>query len=253
MVGAHVVYTAALYDGAFLSGWLLLLTMLFLALYNIRKKIPVLPIGSSSAWLQLHVYAGWLAIVLFALHVGLRVPDGWLETILAVLFVLVAGSGVVGLVLSRNLSRRLTRRGEEVIFERIPVFMARLRNEAEELVLRSTKEAESTTIADYYAARLMPFFDGPRNFTQHLRESNRSLFALLAGIGDIERYLSPKEREFSDALRQLVQKKDELDYHYALQATLKGWLFAHIPLTYTLLIFAALHLVLVYAFTGGLS
>ncbi len=247
------MYTAALREGAFLSGWLLLLTVLALALYNVRKKLPVVPIGGSTTWLQFHVYAGWLSIVLFALHVGPRLPDGRLETTLAVLFVLVAGSGVVGLVLSRTLPGRLTGRGEEVIFERIPIFIARLREAAEDVVLRSAQETESTTIADFYAARLEPFFRGPRNYTFHMRESNRALFTLLRAISDVERYLSPKEREFSDELRALVEKKDELDYHFALQGTLKGWLFVHIPLTYGLLILALLHLVLVYACSGGMA
>jgi hypothetical protein len=48
-----------------------------------------------------------------------------------------------------------------------------------------------------------------------------------------------------------VRQKDGLDYHHALQLTLKLWLFVHIPLTYSLLIFSLVHLVLVYAFAGG--
>ena len=253
MIVAHAVYSAALYDGSFLSGWLLLGTLIFLVLLNVRKKVPVLPLGASAAWVQFHIYAGWLAIVLFVVHVGLRIPDGWLETTLEIVFVLVAGSGVVGLAISRSHARRLTRRGEEVVFERIPVFIARLREEAEDLALRSATETGSTTIADFYIDRLMLFFSAPRNFTYHLTDSNRALFALLTDIGDMERYLSPKEREFSEQLRWLVQKKDELDYHYALQATLKGWLFVHVPLTYGLLILVVLHVVLVFAFTGSLA
>jgi hypothetical protein len=42
-----------------------------------------------------------------------------------------------------------------------------------------------------------------------------------------------------------------LDYHRALQLALKLWLFVHIPLTYGLLIFTALHIVLVFGFSGG--
>ncbi len=76
---------------------------------------------------------------------------------------------------------------------------------------------------------------------------------MLDDIDDMERYLNPKEREYSERLRALVRKKHELDYHYALQATLKGWLFVHIPLTYGLLILAAIHTVLVHAFSGGLG
>jgi len=49
----------------------------------------------------------------------------------------------------------------------------------------------------------------------------------------------------------LVRQKDGLDYHYALQLVLKGWLFTHIPLTYSLLLLTLVHVVLVFAFSGG--
>jgi hypothetical protein len=48
-----------------------------------------------------------------------------------------------------------------------------------------------------------------------------------------------------------VRQKDGLDYHQALQFMLRGWLFIHIPLTYSLMIFSVMHIVLVYAFSGG--
>ena len=67
----------------------------------------------------------------------------------------------------------------------------------------------------------------------------------------MERYLNDKEREFSAELRDLVEQKDELDYHYALQTTLKSWLFVHVPLTYGMVLLALVHLVLAYAFGGG--
>jgi hypothetical protein len=52
-------------------------------------------------------------------------------------------------------------------------------------------------------------------------------------------------------LADLVRRKDGLDYHHALQTSLKLWLFMHVPLTYSLMIFSLLHVVLVYAFSGG--
>jgi peptidoglycan biosynthesis protein MviN/MurJ (putative lipid II flippase) len=51
-------------------------------------------------------------------------------------------------------------------------------------------------------------------------------------------------------LRELVKQKDNLDFQYAMQATLKCWLFMHVPLTYGLLLFAALHVLVVYAYRG---
>ena len=53
-------------------------------------------------------------------------------------------------------------------------------------------------------------------------------------------------KEFEDR----VCAKDDLDYQYAMQATLKYWLFLHVPLTYSLLVFILSHMVLVFAFSG---
>ncbi len=251
LVLAFTVTNASLYQGAFLTGWVLLAVMGFLALFNVRKKITMLPLGSASTWMQLHIYAGWLVIVIFGEHVGWSVPTGWLEVTLAALFVLVAGSGVVGIGLSRFLPPRLTRRGEEVIFQRIPAFIAELQGDAEDLVLEAAKETRSSTITDFYMSQLSTFFDGPQNRLRHLLASRRARFALMNEIDNLQRYLNSQEREYAERLRDLVNKKDELDFHYALNLALKAWLLVHMPATYSLFIVVALHVVVVYAFSGG--
>ena len=43
LVGSHAVYDVALYDTAFLSGWFLLGSVVFLSLYSARKKSPCFP------------------------------------------------------------------------------------------------------------------------------------------------------------------------------------------------------------------
>jgi hypothetical protein len=253
LFGTHQAYDAALYDSALLSGWILFISMLLLTLFNLRKKLTMLPIGSSATWLQIHVYLGWIAVVLFALHIGWRVPSGFIEVTLAILFVAVAGTGILGIILSRTLPRRLTRRGEEVILERVPAFLAEIRQETEQVVIQSTTDANSNTIRDFYAEHLHSFFMKPKNFFQHLFGSNRRLFTLLAEFDNTDRILNARERELVGELRLLVVKKDELDFHYALQTTLKSWLLIHIPATFALLIFAVLHLVVVLAFGGGIG
>jgi hypothetical protein len=47
-----------------------------------------------------------------------------------------------------------------------------------------------------------------------------------------------------------VREKNALDYQYALQSTLKIWLFVHVPMTYSLLVFAVTHGALVISYTG---
>ena len=128
-------YSSTLLRSQFLSGSVLLAAIVFLAVYNVRKKLPFLPLGSSSVWLQVHLNVGWFSILLFLLHVGFRAPNGPLETTLALLYLGAAASGVFGLRISRRFAPRLARHGEEVIFERIPELRRRLREEAEALVV----------------------------------------------------------------------------------------------------------------------
>ena len=236
---------------AYLTGWCLLAVMLFLTAYNGRKKLPFLPLGSSHAWLQVHVYVGWLSVVGFFAHVGWRWPDGWFESCLTWLYLTVVVSGVLGLLWSRYVPRRLTARGGEVLYERIPVIRRSLQERAEDLALRSVAAAQSSAIADFYIAHLSDFFRGPHNFWAHIVEIRTPWNRLQAKLDDLSRFLNPDQRQVLAEVTDFVRQKDGLDYQHALQLSLKLWLFVHVPLTYSLLIFTALHVVLVHGFSVG--
>lgn len=244
-------YDLSLRDSSFLSGWLLLVGVGLLTAYNLRKKLPIVPLLSVSAWLQLHIYLGWLTIFLFLLHTSLRSPSGGFEIGLWLLFVAVAGSGIVGLALSRNLPKRLRRHGEQIMFERIPIYRAQLAREVGDLTKQSVTQAASNTIAQYYTSRLQPFFRGPRNVLAHIAGSNEAILRLRREIRSLERYLDESGRETLDEIEWRVAAKDNLDQQYALQLLLKGWLFVHVPLTFSLILVAVVHAVLIYAFDGG--
>jgi hypothetical protein len=235
----------------FISGWLLFAFMLILTVYSARKKLSFLPLGSSEAWLQFHIYLGLLTVVLFAVHMAFRPPTGWFDGILASLYIGVTLSGLFGWFVSRALPKRMTTRGGEVLFDRIPAVRRSLHQQAEMLALRSVPEGKSTTIANFYIKHLDSFFRGPQNRFLHLFEIRSALQRKLYQISDLNRFLNEKERVVMDQIADLVRQKDGLDYHHSLQLTLKVWLFAHIPLTYGLLIFSIVHVVLVYAFSGG--
>src|SRR5262245_22861234 len=85
----------------FLTGYSLLAMIVFLALYNVRKKLPFLPLGNASAWLQWHIYVALGSGGVFALHAGLALPSGILERCLSGLYLLTFCSGLAGLYLSR--------------------------------------------------------------------------------------------------------------------------------------------------------
>ena len=247
----HRRYGAVWPAYAYLTGWGLFAVILFLSVYNGRKKLPFLPLGSSEMWLQLHIYLGLLTAVIFLFHVRFHSPSGWFEGTLAWLYVLVMLSGIFGLTVTRVFPRRLTARGGEVIYEKIPGLQHGLRQQAEAVALGG--DNPSATLAEFYARKLSCFFAEPRNFARHLVESRRPLNSLVAELEDLRRYLGEPERPALEQILALVRQKDALDYHHALQTTLKLWLFVHLPLTWSLLIFSFVHIALIYAFSGGVK
>ncbi len=245
------LYDLALRDASFLSGWLLVAGSLYLSAYNARKNLPFLPLIKSSTWLQAHVYVGLLVILLFLIHTSFALPNGPLEVVLWLLFVGVAATGLAGIVLSRTLPKRLRVHGERIIFERIPIFRAELADEVHDLARKSVTETASSTIAQYYSTRLHDYFHRPRNFFSHLSESEEPLQSVCREIKSLERYLDPQGKEILKEIEARVIAKNKLDHQYFLQLVLKGWLFVHIPLTYSLFLVAIVHVMLAYAFASG--
>jgi hypothetical protein len=248
---ADHVYSPVLSRLIFLYGWLLFFVMIILSLYNARKKLPFLPLGTSEGWLQFHIYAGLLTILLFALHIRFELPKSTFDIILFALYWIVTLSGIFGLFISRIIPKRLTTRGGEVLYERIPMVRRSLQEQAETLALKSVPTGQSTTIADFYLRHLQNFFSRPQNFWRHFFEVRSPLNSLVNKLTDLNRFLNEEERAVAAQLVELVRQKDGLDYQRTLQITLKTWLFVHIPFTYSLLIFSVIHIVIVYAFSGG--
>jgi hypothetical protein len=251
VVSLYAEYADAMPRIAYLSGWLLFVVILILTFYNARKKLSFLPFLTSEGWLQFHIYAALFTVVLFCVHVSYKIPTGWFQCTLAGLYALVMLSGFFGLFVSRGIPKRLTTRGGEVLFERIPGIRRQLQERAETLALKSVEEVKSATIADFYVRELKVFFDGTCNLVPHWFEMRTPLNLILNKIADLSRYLNESERATMNEIATLVRQKDGLDYHYSLQLVLKLWLFVHIPLTYSLVLWTLAHIVLVFAYSGG--
>ncbi len=232
----------------FVSGWALTAALIFLALFNARKKIPMIPALSAASWMQLHIYVGWLAVFVFALHTQFRYPGGTFNQALWWFFVVLSVSGIVGIFMERSIAPRVRERGEYIMFDRLNGFRLQLADEAAELAARSVGEIGAPLLVDMYRDRIAPYMAGPRNFWSHLIDSHKPLDRLVRELRALERYLNPEGRETLHAIEERVIAKDNLDHQYALVALLRAWLFLHIPLAYGIFLLIALHIVLVYAF-----
>jgi hypothetical protein len=160
-------------------------------------------------------------------------------------------SGLCGLYLTRTIPPQLARVGEEIVYERIPAYRREVRNRANETVLETVAASGATTLADFYTARLCDYFGRSRGWAYLVRPTSARRRALMREMQDLRRYLSDPEQAACERLFALVRRKDDLDFHDARQKTLKLWLFAHIGLTYALVLLALVHGLLAHAFHGG--
>lgn len=252
IVGAQRANRAAMGNDAYLTGYIATGLVLLLAALNWRKKLSLFSFGKVSTWLRIHVAMGFLVIGVFGLHAGVAWPNGWFETTLYFVFVLTIVSGLVGLYISRQHPLKLAKLREEYIYERIPAFRAEVRRRAHAVVLNLVEEAPADTIADFYTTALTPYFVCGRGSWYFLRPNSAVRNELQSRLNALTRYCTKSEKEAQQQLSRLIDKRDDLDYHSALQGQLKWWLFGHIALTYALLMLVAIHFVLVHAFHGAL-
>ena len=239
----------SLHRTPFITGWTLLGVVGLLMSYNLRKRLTFLPfLGSSRAWMQIHIYFGFTAVVIFLFHIGFRLPDGKFESLLAILFLFVSVSGFYGLYITRVVPRKLTSVNEEVVFERIPSMRSQIQKQAREISVNCAKLAPA--VADFYLQRLAAFFEGRRSVLYYALPTGHLKRSLMRELNNIDRYLSKTGRQPSEELKNLISRKDDLDFHQAMQGRLKLWLFVHIATTYGMLVLAVFHVVLVHAFHG---
>lgn len=187
----------------------------------------------------------------FYFHVGGRWPDGVVESTLAALYFGAFASGLVGFYLTRTIPKQLARTGEQFVFEQIPRLRAGAQRDARAVVLEAVHATGATTLADFYADRLHGFFRRPRALRYTLRPTTAARKRLFNELGSVQRFLTEAERTAAEKLYRLIRRKDDLDFHAARQGLLKAWLFAHIGLTWALLLVGAGHGVLALAFRGG--
>lgn len=239
---------AALGQPTAITGYLLLAIMLALAFFNMRKRLSMIPMGRASTWLLFHGLAGVLAIAVYWLHTATLWPLGLYEQVIAVLFYLVTLTGILGYIMQRIYPARLTHTGLEVVYERIPAELARLRTRAEEIVVASTAETTSDTLARHYFESFSWYFRRPRFTVSYLFGGNRGMHWVRHQRITVGRYLSESERPFLDELTELSYTKTRLDMHYAMQSAMKAWLLLHVPLSAALVLLSLWHMILVQVY-----
>ena len=240
----------ALMVPSYFTGWIMFGLMLVLILFNARKKITFLPIGRAYKWAQFHIYGGLLLFIISFAHINYSLPNGTLESLLSIMFLLVALSGVYGTYLSRRLPTKMAQQSEYVIYERLPGIREKIRGEVEERVNAAVVDLGSVAIAEFYSQHLYDYLSRPADFWLHFIGRERRVYTRWQRrFQALRLYLNDKEKLLLSEMEQLTLNKIDLDSQYTYRSMLKYWLFFHIPISYILFVFVLLHLFLVHSFS----
>lgn len=241
---------ARLQNEAFVTGYSLAAICVFLMLLGVRKRVLSVQIGRLAIWQQTHHYLGLLSVGAYALHAGM-VTTGWLESLLAMSFWSIALSGLIGWYVNRRSPRILRAAGPQILRQDIPERNRLIAKQALELASASAGKNDTAALADHYLALLSPFFATRRSSIYRLSPTGNTRRRLLAGLENIDRYLSEEGRNQRREMSLLVQAKDDLDFQSAIQNRIRFWASAHTWVLGSFVVLTTAHVIVAHRFTSS--
>ena len=235
------IVVSRLGNASLFSGSVLLACLFMLVAIGARRRLMMLPLWSVSTWLQIHLYTGIFACVVFVIHAPRIIANGWFEGILSWLFIAVSASGIYGIFASRTIPRRLTTVPTQPRYERIDWHRDQFRQAACGVYETLTPDSGGDVLADFYRRELQPYFESRLPLSFRIQPSPRRRSALLAELGDLKRYLSDDSLEAANRFSALIRHRDELDYHHGLQWKLRSWVIVHAAISLVLVVWSVVH------------
>ncbi len=234
---------------AILTGSIVLGSILLLCLLGVRRRLPVLSLGSMATWTQIHIYTGFFSSAVYFMHVPAVIGGGVFECGLSIVFLLVTVSGFYGIYASRTLPRRLTSVQGQHRFDRVSWHRGQIADSARQLIGEIDEHAATRVLESFYAKHLKTFFGTRPSLAYVLVPTGHRRRRLLSGLQELDRYLETESRGAAGRFAALVRRRDDLDYQYALQLRLRLWLVIHCLFSVALLAGGIVHAAIVWRFT----
>lgn len=212
------------------------------ALLGIRRRTMNLAakrsLGKSQAWVQFHLYAGTLSLLLVFMHSGFHIPTGAMNWWLWFLSIWVTVSGLLGVLIQKIVPRMLSSAlSIEVLYERIPELVSQISKSADELVELCTEP-----VKDFYKKNVAAALVSPQARAIYYVDITGGIQSRVRQFQYLRRVLSMDEKEKLDKLESMYKTKLEIDAHYTLQKALRWWLYSHVPVSLVLLLLIMFHL-----------
>ena len=207
-------------------------------LYPLRRRLLAWPLGTVQRWLQLHIYGSVVAMVLVLGHMGFRLPAGTMGWWLFGLTVWTTATGLMGVALQKWLPVRLARNlNIEVIYERLPEQVERLRGDANTLMTGA-----GDALRRVYEQDVVPLLSAPSLRWSAVFDLRGNRARIVEPLTRIDAFIEESDRERLRALTVIVNDKLDLDVHGSVQRALRFWLYTHVPPAMLLLGLLVVHI-----------
>ena len=243
--------------------------MAFVTLLALRKKFPIWRIGRTKTWMRGHLWLGALSLPLILLHAGFLFGHG-VTSLMMWLFVVVYASGFFGAWLQHTMPRRLLRDVPmETIYDQIGNVRTQLLEEADGVVADACGKLEvevavpaaatlvganalatvmrtgsgdaddTAPLREFYMKEMRPFVQAPR--PSHALASELGAAAMFAAVRPL---VPPTLHPAIADLESLCEEERQLLRQERLHGLLHAWLIVHVPLSFALMVFAVVHIVM---------
>lgn len=233
-----------------LTGWILFASVSVLILLSLRKKLSFMPLGNVKDWLQVHLYLGVFAALIFPLHNQFSLPNGLFESSMYWLFWIICISGVFGIFISRKLPKKLAQTGIHVLLEDIPNEREKIKLQIGEILTNADGLGELEVVRSFYESKLKTFISESADFRAHVMDNQAPYVLWAQEFRLLHRYLNPEQISQLNTAEELTKLKVDLDKHKAIRELLRLWLFVHVPLSFLLLFAVLFHVFWVYSYWG---
>lgn len=242
-------WIARLGNEAFVTGYALLLICFALAALGIRKRIHAFRLGPVAVWQSAHHYLGAFCLFAYVLHAGFM-PDGWIESILGMLFWTILGTGFLSWYVNRNSPRLLRAAGPAILRSDIPHAKILVGEQACQLAIQAAGSTNSAVIADYYRTKLADFFSTSRPWLYRTFPTGKKRRQLISDLENLERYLDDRGRVLMERMSQLVHDRDDLDFQSAIQNRMRFCAALHTFLLGAFTVFVIAHVWLAHQYSS---
>lgn len=237
VIGLGCVYAAcsnSLHRTCFISGWALFaaLTVAFT-----RRFLTIRAGKRPELWVGQQVVLAVAIVTLFLMHVEFTRPNGWLDSVLAGLFLVVVGTGSAGVVLWARLRAGTIAATGAAPGDAMDAERRDLLRRAEVALGALGASVPEETIGRLRAS----FASGARPWRRLLLGSDLS--SVLAVI----RTLEPQAGGAAGTLSALAIEKDRLDAQRAGDLAVRRWLLVHMPCVACLIALGSMHGVIAHA------